>query len=123
MQLYLDDVCNEKTTKKATKSEPKTVVNVNQNNSQTVNQNTEVTIEQCFKSLDDCESISEEEIKKLKEQISEIEELLKNKLGKKKTAKEKIGNILKWLGDKTTEVMIATLPTIMQLLVRFNYER
>ena len=116
MQLYLDDVCNEKTTKKATKSEPKTVVNVNQNNNQTVNQNTEVTIEHCFKSLDDCESISEEEIKKLKEQISEIEELLKDKLGKKKTVKEKIGNILKWLGDKTTEVMIATLPTIMQLL-------
>ena len=48
MQLYLDDVCNEKTTKKAAKSEPKTVVNVNQNNSQTVNQNTEVTIEQCL---------------------------------------------------------------------------
>ena len=116
MQLYLDDVCNGKTTKKSTKSEPKTVVNVSQNNNQTVSQNTEVTIEQCFKSLDDCETISEEEIKKLKEQISEIEALLKDKAGKKKTVKEKIGNILKWLGDKTTEVMIATLPMMIQLL-------
>ena len=117
IEMYLDDVCNEKTTKKTvTKSEPKTVVNVQQNNNQTVNQNIEITIEQCFKRLDDCESISEEEIQKIKEQINEIECLLKDKLGKKKTIKEKIGNILKIIAEKGTDVMISVLPTIVQML-------
>lgn len=91
-------------------------VEIIQNNNQTVSQNINMTFEDCFKSLDDCETLSEDDLLKIKSQIEEIQSLLKDKKGKKKTIKEKIGNILKWTADKATDVMIAVLPTLITIL-------
>lgn len=86
------------------------------NQNQTVQVNTEISIENCLKELDDCEALSEEELDAIKKQLSEIQELLKDKKGKKKNIREKIASILKWMAEKTTDVMIAVLPTIVTIL-------
>ena len=101
------------------KSEDKTptvqVVN-NQTNTQTVTQNLQINIENCLKELDDCETLTEEEFEEIKKQLENIQELLKDKKGKKKTIREKLSSALKWVADKGTDAMIALLPTILTIL-------
>ncbi len=60
--------------------------------------------------------MEKKDIEELKEMLGEIEKLLKDKKGQKKTIRQKIGNVLKWIADKTTDVMIAVLPVLLQSL-------
>lgn len=91
-----------------------------QNNTQTVELSLNISIENCFKSLDDCESINDIEINKIKEQLEEIQELLKDKKGKKKPIREKLKAMLQWVADKGTDVMIALLPTLVAILTNLQ---
>lgn len=118
LELYLNEICEEKKPVKRQTQEKQTVVNVNQNVNQKQETNVNITIsfEDCFKALDDCETLDDVETQQIKEQLEEIQELLKDKRGKKKTIKQKIGSILKWVGDKGTDVMIAILPILLQNL-------
>lgn len=121
MELYLNEIGQEKPlpTERVDKL---TNITVNQNQNQNVNQNQssnidiDISMEDCFKNLDDCETLEASDLEKIKEQINEIQDLLQNKKGKKKPIKEKIGTILKWLADKGTDVMIALLPYLIQVL-------
>lgn len=121
MELYLNDIGKEKhsSTERVDKL---TNITVNQNQNQNVNQNQssnidiDISVEDCFKNLDDCETLTASDLEEIKEQINEIQDLLQNKKGKKKPIKEKIGTILKWLADKGTDVMIALLPYLIQVL-------
>lgn len=116
LELYLSDLCKEKPKKSHQKNEPKTVVNINQTAQQTINQTIDLSFEECFKSIDDCETINKEEIQELKSKIGEIQELLKDKKGKKSTIKEKISKILHFIAEKGTDVMIALLPTVVSVV-------
>ena len=89
-----------------------------QNNSQVQNVATDlnVSIQNCLKDLDDCETLSEQELEDIKAQLDEIKQLLADKRGKKKAIKEKISAILKWVANKGTDVMIAILPTLITTL-------
>lgn len=119
MELYLNDIGKEKhsSTERVDKR-PYITVNQNQNVNQTQSSNIDIDIsmEDCFKNLDDCETLTPSDLEEIKEQINEIRNLLQNKKGKKKTIKEKIGSILKWLADRGTDVMIALLPYLIQVL-------
>ncbi|MBO5223060.1 MAG: hypothetical protein J6C23_00915 [Clostridia bacterium] len=118
LELYLVEICEEKKTAKRQTQEKQTVVNVNQNVNQNQETNVNVTIsfEDCFKALDDCETLNDTETQEIKKQLQEIQELLKDKKGKKKSIKSKIANILKWVAEKGTDVMIAVLPVLLQSL-------
>lgn len=119
MELYLNEIGKEKPlpTERVDKR-PNIIVNQNQNVNQTQSSNIDIdiSVEDCFKNLDDCETLTASELEEIKEQINEIRNLLQNKKGKKKTIKEKIGSILKWLADRGTDVMIALLPYLIQVL-------
>ena len=119
MELYLNDIGKEKhsSTERVDKR-PNIIVNQNQNVNQTQSSNIDIDIsmEDCFKNLDDCETLTPSDLEEIKEQINEIRNLLQNKKGKKKTIKEKIGSILKWLADRGTDVMIAVLPHLTKVL-------
>ena len=119
MELYLNDIGKEKPLPTERVDErPNIILNQNQN----VNQNQsssidiDISVEDCFKSLDDCEALDPSALEEIKQQINELEDLLPNKKGKRKTIKEKLGTILKWLADKGTDVMIALLPYLIQVL-------
>lgn len=119
LELYLGSLSMDKP--KSVKSTAKTTnINVTQtqNNSQVQNVATDinVSIQNCLKDLDDCETLSEQELEDIKAQLGEIKQLLADKRGKKKTIKEKISSILKWVADKGTDVMIAVLPTLITAL-------
>lgn len=118
LELYLVEICEEKKTAKRQAHEKQTVVNVNQqvNQNQETNVNVTLSFEDCFKALDDCETLDDVETQEIKAQLEEIQELLKDKKGKKKSIKQKIGNVLKWIAEKGTDVMIAVLPTLLQSL-------
>lgn len=116
--LYLLEICEEKKVAR-TQSQPKqNIFNIqqSQNVSQETNVNVEISFEDCFKALDDCETLDDTETQELKRQLEEIQELLKDKKGKKKEIGKRIGEILKWLGGKCTDVMIAVLPMVLQNL-------
>lgn len=118
LEFYLLEVCEEKKVAR-TQSQPKqNIFNIqqSQNVSQETNVNVEISFEDCFKALDDCETLDDTETQEIKAQLEEIEELLKDKKGKKKEIGKKIGEILKWLGGKCTDVMIAVLPMLLQNL-------
>ena len=89
-----------------------------QNNSQVQNVATDlsISIQNCLKDLDDCETLSEQELEYIKEQLDEIKQLVADKRGKKKPIREKISAILKWVADKGTDAMIAILPTLITTL-------
>lgn len=89
-----------------------------QNNSQVQNVATDlnVSIQDCLKDLDDCETLNEQEKEDIKAQLEEIKQLLEDKRGKKKTIRGKISSILKWVADKSTDAMIAVLPTLITTL-------
>ena len=93
-------------------------VEQNQNNTQTQYSSIDIklSIENCLKDLEDCESVSEEEISEIKGQMAEIQKLLENKRGNKKSIREKIKDALKWIAEKSTDVMIAVLPTVITIL-------
>ena len=110
-----------------TEKKPKTSSNVkttninvtqtqNNNQVQTTDVNLNLSIENCLKDLEDCESVSEEEISEIKVQMAEIQKLLENKRGNKKSIREKIKDALKWIAEKGTDVMIAVLPTVITIL-------
>lgn len=118
LRLYLLEVCEEKKVAR-TQSQPKqNIFNIqqSQNVSQETNVNVEISFEDCFKALDDCETLDDTETQEIKAQLEEIQELLKDKKGKKKSIKQKIGNVLKWIAEKGTDVMIAVLPVVLQSL-------
>lgn len=92
------------------------VQNNNQLNYQNVAVSLDLSIENCLKDLDDCETLSEKEINDIKGQLEEIKQLLADKRGKKKTIREKISAILKWIADKSTDAMIAVLPVMITIL-------
>ena len=119
MELYLNDIGKKKSlpTERVDKR-PYITVNQNQNvnQNQSSNIDIEISVEDCFKNLDDCEALDPSALEEIKQQINELEDLLPNKKGKRKTIKEKIGTILKWLADKGTDVMIALLPYLIQVL-------
>lgn len=121
LNLYLENLTS--TNSRIVKSDAKTptiqVVN-NQTNNQTVTLNLEVSIENCLKELDDCETLKEEEINEIKKQLEDIQELLKDKKGKRKTIREKISSALKWVADKGTDAMIALLPTLVMILTNLQ---
>ena len=119
MELYLNDIGKEKhSSSERVDKRPNIIVNQNQNVNQTQSSNIDIDIsmEDCFKNLDDCETLTPSDLEEIKEQINEIRNLLQNKKGKKKTIKEKIGSILKWLADRGTDVMIAVLPHLTKVL-------
>lgn len=117
LQMELDSLGIEKTQKNSKNhATAKTIVNVTQTNAQTVTQVTSFSFNECFQQLDDCESMREKDIKKLKKMLAEIEKLLKDKKGQKKTIRKKIGNVLKWIANKATDTMIAVLPVLLQSL-------
>ncbi len=120
LQLYLESLTMPKRiTAAKEKATPVQVFNT-QTNTQTVAVNLDVNIENCLKSLDDCETLTLEEIAEVKTQLDEIQELLKDKKGKKKTIREKIKSMLKWVADKGTDAMIALLPTIVSILTNLQ---
>ena len=119
LELYLGSLSMDKP--RSVKSTAETTnINVTQtqNNSQVQNVATDinVSIQNCLKDLDDCETLSEQELEDIKAQLGEIKQLLADKRGKKKTIKGKISSILKWVADKGTDVMIAVLPTLITAL-------
>lgn len=87
-------------------------INVVQTNSQVNNQTVSVSIQQSIQELEDCEKIDEKDLQYIKSQLSELQQLLENKRRGNKV-REKISTILKWLADKTTDVMIAVLPALI----------
>lgn len=87
-------------------------INVVQTNSQVSNQTVSVSIQQGIQELEDCEKIDEKDLQYIKSQLSELQQLLENKKRGNKV-REKISTILKWLADKTTDVMIAVLPALI----------
>lgn len=118
LKLYLNDICSDKSNK-SEKASP-LQINVNQNNNQTVAIDINIEIENCYKALDDCESISEGEISEIKSKLAEIEGLLKEGKGKRKPIRERIQGILKWLANKSAEAMIAVLPTLVTILTQIK---
>ena len=118
LNLYLNEICEEKKSAKRQAQDKQTVVNVSQsvNQNQETNVNVTISFEDCFKALDDCETLDDSETQEIKTQLKEIQELLKDKKGKKKNIKSKIASILKWVAEKGTDVMIAVLPVLMQSL-------
>ena len=118
LELYLNEICEEKKPVKRQTQEKQTVVNVNQNVNQKQETNVNITIsfEDCFKALDDCETLDDVETQQIKAQLEEIQGLLKDKKGKKKSIKSKISSCLKWVAEKGTDVMIAVLPVLLQSL-------
>lgn len=119
MEEYRKSLLDDKRDLKEVISTPVLVkVEQTQNNSQVQNVATDlnVSIQNCLKDLDDCETLSEQELEDIKAQLDEIKQLLADKRGKKKTIKEKISSILKWVADKGTDVMIAVLPTLITTL-------
>ena len=116
LEFYLNYICNENPKQNTSKSKGDININVHQSNNQSVTQAIDISFDDCFKSLDDCETINKEEIEDLKNQIAEIQELLKDKKGKKSTIKDKIRNILRFVAEKGTDVMIALLPAITSVV-------
>ena len=115
LELYLSEICEEKkVVKPQSQPKPNIVIQQNQNVNQEANINIAVSFEDCFKALDDCETLDDVETQEIKAQLEEIQELLKDKKGKKKSIKQKIGNILKWIAEKGTDVMVAVLPVVLQ---------
>ena len=118
LKMYLTEIPETYLSQPA--SVPGTQINVMQNatqsNIQTVHQDISMVIENSLKELDDCESVSEDEILELREQIGEIQKLFENKRGNKKNIRERIKNVLKWIADKGTDVMIAILPMLLSIL-------
>ncbi len=120
---YRNSLCREKRDLKEVVNTPVLVqVEQTQNNTQTQYSITDISlsIENCFKNLDDCESVNEEEIEEIKRQLKEVQELLKYKKGKRKPIREKIKSMLKWVADKGTDAMIALLPTIVAILTNLQ---
>ena len=119
MEEYRKSLLDDKRDLKEVISTPVLVkVEQTQNNSQVQNVATDlnVSIQNCLKDLDDCETLSEQELSDIKAQLDEIKQLLADKRGKKKAIKEKISAILKWVADKGTDAMIAILPTLITTL-------
>lgn len=119
LENYRNSLCTEKRDLKEIINSPVLVkVEQNQNNTQTQYSSIDIklSIENCLKDLEDCESVTEEEIAELKNQIDEIQKLLENKRGNKKSIREKIKDVLKWVVEKGTDVMIAVLPTVITIL-------
>lgn len=119
LEKYLQDLLLDKPQVVQQKSSSP-MVNVYQNNTQSVNLNLDISIENCLKELDDCESLTQLEIDDIKKQLDEIQTLLKDKKGKKKSIREKIASMLKWVADKGTDVMIALLPTLVTILTNLQ---
>ncbi len=119
LNLYLENLCTSIEIKTEDKTPTIQVVN-NKTNTQTLTLNLEISIENCLKELDDCETLSQEEISKIKEQLEEIQELLKDKKGKRKKIREKLSSALKWVADKGTDAMIDLLPTIVMILTNLQ---
>lgn len=115
LKLYLEELPSEKTRTVRTEKPILQIYN-QQTNTQTVSMNLQISIENCLKDLDDCESLSSEEISEIKQQLDDIQKLMEDKRGKKKHIKEKISSILKWVADKGTDAMIALLPTVFMML-------
>lgn len=118
LKIYMQELCEEKKPASVNRGKSNsTTININQQQqntqTQTANQTVSVTFEDCFKSLDDCETLGKKESDKIKEQISELQELLEDSKGKKRIIREKVSSILKWIADKGTDVMIAVLPSIL----------
>ena len=119
LENYRNSLCTEKRDLKEVINSPVLVkVEQNQNNTQTQYSSIDIklSIENCLKDLEDCESVSEEEISEIKAQMAEIQKLLENKRGNKKSIREKIKDALKWIAEKGTDVMIAVLPTVITIL-------
>lgn len=120
LKIYMQELCEEKKTARSNSGKSTTTnININQQqqNTQTAtaNQTVSVTFEDCFKSLDDCETIHENkaELNEIKQQITELQNLLKDSKGKKIMIREKISSLLKWIADKGTDVMTAVLPVVL----------
>ena len=120
LNLYLTEICEEKKVVRTQSQFKQPIIQVNQNQNVNQNQETNVNIsflfEDCFKALDDCETLDEIETQEIKAQLQEIQELLKDKKGQKKSIKSKIASILKWIAEKGTDVMITVLPMLLQSL-------
>ena len=123
LRMYLHDLCTSQgkssQNKKAT-PQINVVQNNNQSNNQQVTVDFKVSVEECYKSLDDCETLSQNELDEIKKQLEEIQDLQKDKKGKKKTIREKLSSMLKWVADKGTDVMIALLPTLVTVLTNLQ---
>ena len=87
-------------------------------NSQVVNVtnsvNVNVTFEQVRKEVEEMTSLTNEQTQEVLDKISEIEEVVKSKDGKK-SKWEKVKPVLTWLADKSCDVGIALLPLLLKI--------
>ena len=87
-------------------------------NSQIVNVtnsvNVNVTFEQVRKEVEEMTSLTNEQTQEVLDKISEIEEVVKSKDGKK-SKWEKVKPVLTWLADKSCDVGIALLPLLLKI--------
>ena len=113
LEFYLNETALGNTSVRQHASDDRTThINVVQANNQSVSQSVEVSFDNCIKDLEDCETLKEEELNEIKEQLAQIQEMLQDKKGKKIKIRDKISALLKWTADKATDVMIALLPLI-----------
>lgn len=120
LRFYLEDLTVPKRITTAKEKTPPVQVINTQNNTQTVLVKLEIDIDNCLKELDDCETLSAEELDEIKVQLADMQELLKDKKGKKKPIREKIKSMLKWVADKGTDAIIALLPTLVSILTNLQ---
>ena len=118
LELHLSTISTAKPKGKSSSNTTNINLTQTQNNSQvqSITFDVNVSIQNCKKDLDDCETLSNAETKLLKDQLDELQQLYNSKRGNKKTIREKISSMLKWIAEKGTDVMIAILPAITQIL-------
>lgn len=117
LEQQVDLLLSNEQSKKSVAPAPSIIFNQTLNQNQSVQVSTEVSIRNCICALEECETLDEEELASIKSQLNEIQELLKEKKRRKSVGK-KVSDILKWLANKTTDVMIAVLPTLVAILSR-----
>lgn len=104
---------------KVSEKRPSLVVN-NYNNNTNVNQNvTDLNLDLLFQTtesiINDMESLSIEETNSVLGKLEELKQISKSKDNRKQKW-NKLGNIFKWLADKSVDIAIAFIPVISQVL-------
>lgn len=83
-------------------------------NSNSLNNNVNITLSQVYDAVDNSKSLSEENLQKLKELLGQISVAEANK--DKKTVKERVAAVLHFIADKGVDALIAAGPYLIQAL-------
>lgn len=83
-------------------------------NSNSLNNNVNITLSQVYDAVNNSKSLSEEDLQKLKELLGQISIAEANK--DKKTVKEKVAAVLRFIADKGVDALIAAGPYLIQAL-------